>query len=146
MSVETNIRRLVYRIKYHYPTREVVTVCLVALAVVWFIWGSVQAMQKNYELRRVVDAKERQAQLTELEMRTLEYEQRYLQSEEYKKLAVRQRLGHGDPGEKVLILPANTEEASNAGSGGGSQSPAMSREPSNMGQWINFLFGGNVRE
>ena len=102
--MNTSIRRFFYHLRYRYPTREIVTVALVGLAIVWFIWGSVQAMQKNYELRRKVEAKERQAELTELETRTLEYEQRYLQSEEYKKLAVRERLGYGDPGEKVLAV------------------------------------------
>lgn len=143
--MNTSIRRFFYHIRYRYPTREIVTVALVGLAIVWFIWGSVQAMQKNYELRRVVEAKERQAELTELETRTLEYEQRYLQSEEYKKLAVRERLGYGDPGEKVLVLPANSEEAGERDASESTNAPNAPK-PSNLAQWGNFLFGGNVRE
>lgn len=143
--MNTSIRRFFYHLRYRYPTREIVTVALVGLAIVWFIWGSVQAMQKNYELRRVVEAKERQAELTELETRTLEYEQRYLQSEEYKKLAVRERLGYGDPGEKVLILPANSPSASEQDAPDTTATPRTTR-PSNLAQWGNFLFGGNVRE
>jgi hypothetical protein len=133
-----------YRLKYRYPTREIATVVLVGFAIVWFIWGSVQAMQKNYELRRRVDGLERQAQLVELEMRMLEYEQRYLTSEEYQKLAVRERLGYGDPGEKMLLLPPNSEEAKRADAS--DQTSAASVKPSNVRQWLNFLFGGNVRE
>lgn len=145
MSIETKIRRTIYHIRYHYPTREVVTVLLVGVAIVWFIWGSVQAMQRNYELRKVVEDKRRTAQITELEMKTLEYEQRYLQSEEYKKLAVRERLGYGDPGEKVLILPTNSLAATAADQGTATQAKEQPR-PSNLSQWGNFLFGGNVRE
>ena len=142
--MNTKIRRLVYHIRYRYPTREVITVLFVAVAITWFIWGSVQAMQKNFELRKVVEDKARQAQLTDLETKTLEYEQRYLQSEEYKKLAVRERLGYGDPGEKVLVLPANSSDAADPTAGSLAQ-PAESPKPSNISQWGNFLFGGNVR-
>ena len=145
MSIETKIRRTIYRIRYRYPTREIITVLLVGITIVWFIWGSVQAMQRNYELRKVVEDKRRTAQLTELEMKTLEYEQRYLQSEEYKKLAVRERLGYGDPGEKVLILPPNSAEATATGQTATTIAQSVAR-PSNLSQWGNFLFGGNVRE
>ncbi len=142
-----NIRRTWYHLKYRYPTREVGMVIGIAVVIVGFIWGSVQAMQKNYELRHTVDGLQREVELVELEMQMLEYEQRYLQSEEYKKLAVRQRLGHGDPGEKVLILPANSPQATAADA---STAPAgatdESQRPSNASQWMNFLFGGNVRE
>lgn len=142
--MQTNIRRFIYHIRYRYPTREIVTVIFVGIAIVWFIWGSVQAMQKNYDLRKVVEDKARQAQLTELETRTLEYEQRYLQSEEYKKLAVRERLGYGDPGEKVLVLPANSASATD-NDAASDIARKESPKPSNLAQWGNFLFGGNVR-
>ena len=142
-----NLQRLWYRIKYQYPTREVVMAAGIAAVIVWFIWGSVQAMQKNYELRRSVDSLQREASLVELEMQMLEYEQRYLQSEEYKKLAVRERLGYGDPGEKVLMLPANSAEASQSDAVGQEVvTPAKQPPVSNVSQWMNFLFGGNVQE
>ncbi|MGO3702132.1 MAG: hypothetical protein ACTJG2_03030 [Candidatus Saccharimonadales bacterium] len=140
-----NIKRTWYHIKYRYPTREIAMAIGIALVIVWFIWGSVQAMQKNYELRRMVDSKQREVSLAELEMQMLEYEQRYLQSEEYKKLAVRQRLGYGDPGEKALMLPANTPQASRGDEP--ENTPAQTaQKPSNLSQWMNFLFGGNVQE
>lgn len=142
-NIHLRLQRLWYRIKYRYPTREIATVALVGLAIVWFIWGSVQAMQKNYELRHRVDGLERQAQLVELEMRMLEYEQRYLNSEEYQKLAVRERLGYGDPGEKVLLLPPNSDQAKKTNA---TTQATRAQQPSNVRQWANFLFGGNVRE
>lgn len=141
--MNTGIRRFIYHVRYRYPTREIITVACVGIAIVWFIWGSVQAMQKNYDLRKVVEDKRRTAELTDLEMKTLEYEQRYLQSEEYQKLAVRERLGYGDPGEKVLVLPANSAAAVGTKS---TTKPQESSKPSNLSQWGNFLFGGNVRK
>jgi hypothetical protein len=146
MGINTKIRKMFYHIKYQYPTREVAMVAGIALITIWFMWGSVLAMQKNYELKKTVEAKERQAKLSDLETKMLEYEQRYLNSEEYKKLAVREHLGYGDPGEKLMILPPNTpgldkdEPTSPAGE------VASDEKPSNISQWANFLFGGNVRE
>jgi hypothetical protein cdivTM7_00627 len=138
------MRRLWYQIKYRYPTREFLTIIGAAMVVFCFLAGSVQSMQKNYELRRQVEYKQREAKLIELEMKTLEYEQSYLKSEEYQKLAVRQRIGYGDPGEKLLILPANSPDNNNE-----NLVPLEKKEtppPSNLQQWMNFLFGGNARK
>ncbi len=143
--MNTHIKRFIYHLRYHYPIREIITVLLVGIAIVWFIWGSVQAMQKNYELRKVVQDRTRQAELVELETLALEYEQRYLQSEEYQRLSVRERLGYGDPGEKVLVLPANST-ASSEGDAAPATQRAESPRPSNLSQWGTFLFGGNVRD
>lgn len=143
--MDTHIRRFIYHIRYRYPVREIITILLVGVAIVWFIWGSVQAMQKNYELRKVVQDRARQAELIELEALALEYEQRYLKSEEYQRLAVRERLGYGDPGEKVLMLPANSTAAS-ANDAVRSAEQSDPKTPSNISQWGNFLFGGNVRD
>lgn len=143
--LDIKIRRLWYHLRYRYLTREIITVAGVTLVILWFIIGSVQAMQKNYRLRGGVESKRQASELLELEVKTLEYEQRYLQSEEYKKLAVRQRLGYGDPGERVLILPPNSSEVTQFDAEVATQRQADPVPPSKFRQWMNFLFGGNVR-
>lgn len=109
-------------------------------------WGSVQAMERNYTLQKGVDLKRYQLRLAELQKQKLEYEQNYYESDEYKELAVREKLGLVMPGEKVLILPENTvppdEEV---------QATTVPRvvEQNNIQQWINFLSGtsfSNLRE
>lgn len=118
----------------------------VGLLAIWFMWGSVQAMQKNYQLRQIVEDKKRQAQLIELEAEMLEYRQNYLKSDEYRKLAVREYLGHGDPGEKLLILPANSQQAITTDEGyEDSVAPTKVTRPSNLSQWLNFLLGSNAK-
>lgn len=107
-------------------------------------WGSISVMQRNYTLQRSLDDRERQHKLAELEVATLKYQQNYLKSAEYQELAVRERLGYGQPGEKVLILPPHTARASML-EDAKPTSAEISREPSNVQLWINFLFGGNVR-
>lgn len=146
MFQNTKISRLLYSIKYRYPTREVLLACGIALATIWFMWGSVQAMQKNYQLRKIVDDKAREEKLIRLQTSMLEYKQNYLKSEEYQKLAVREYLGYGDPGEKLLILPANSQKAINTDEKFDSTPIVVSRvKPSNLSQWLNFLFGANVK-
>ena len=141
------IQKLRYQLRYRYPTRQIASIVAVVAIVLWFIWGSVVAMQKNYSLRANVAAKKRERSLVELQMKTLEYEQAYLKSDEYRKLAVRERLGKGDPGEKVVVLPANSPQAS-------AQDSPVERvtatppapEPSNFSQWLTFLLGGNANQ
>lgn len=118
----------------------------VGLVAIWFMWGSVQAMQKNYQLRQVVEDKKRQARLIELEAQMLEYRQNYLKSDEYRKLAVREYMGYGDPGEKLLILPANSQTAIDTDKQyEASVAPTKIAPPSNLSQWLNFLLGSNAK-
>ena len=68
-------------------------------------WGSIESMQKNYELQRSIDNKRQQVEIEKLQVALLEYESKYYQSEEYQELTIRQRTGKGLPGEKQLDHP-----------------------------------------
>jgi hypothetical protein len=108
-------------------------------------WSSIGAMQRNYDLQKTIDSKQRQLKLAELETQNLQYEQRYYKSAEYQELEVRKRLGLASPGEHVLLLPPNSEQAKNADAAL-TKKVATTLEPvSNFQQWVNFLFGGNQR-
>lgn len=109
------------------------------IAASW-VWGSVQAMERNYALQKEIDFKQRQLQLAELETQKLEFEQNYYKSDEFKELAVREKLGLVVPGEKVLILPPNSPEAS---AGEEDDRTIVRAVPEgNFQAWVNFLFGG----
>lgn len=122
-----------------------VVVIAAFIAISW-AWASIGVVQKNYALQREVDDKLRQKQLVELETQSLEYEQKYYKSDEYLTLEVKQRLGLAEPGEKVVILPPNTVSASQNDDTSTATTPGQSKgdtEPTELQQWINFLFGGN---
>lgn len=141
---KTNIRKLYYRANTQYFTLNNVVVVVALFVAASWAWGSVSVMGRNYELQKEVDAKARQQRLLELENQTLTYQQRYYKSDEYKELAVRERLGLVRPGEKVLILPPNSAEATAADAVfEEKQTAGQAVKPSNAEQWINFLFGGN---
>lgn len=140
----TTIRRTYYHVRNNYLTTNNLVILVGLLIAASWAWGSVQAMERNYALQKGVDYKQRELRLAELEKQKLEYEQNYYRSDEYKELAVREKLGLVSPGEKVLILPRNTVPADDENR---SSSVAIARPvpESNFQQWVNFLFGGSVR-
>ena len=105
-------------------------------------WGSIGMMQRNYGLQKEIDTKNRQEKLVELETQSVEYQQKYYQSSEFQELSARKYLGLAAPGEKVLVLPPNTNTAKSTDTGA-VQSTPRTTPPSNIEQWTNFLFGGN---
>ena len=140
-----NIRRLYYQVRHRYFTMNNIVIAVALLIGASWAWSSIGAMQRNYDLQKTIDSKQRQLKLAELETQNLQYEQRYYKSAEYQELEVRKRLGLANPGEHVLLLPPNSEQAKNADAAL-TKKVATTLEPvSNFQQWVNFLFGGNQR-
>jgi cell division protein FtsB len=140
----TTLRRFYYHARHTYfTTNNLVVVIGLCVAASW-AWGSVQAMERNYALQKEVDFKRRELRLSELETQKLQFERNYFKSDEYKELAVREKLGLVNPGEKVLILPPNSTAAS-ADETSGSATVARTVPESNLQSWVNFLFGGAYR-
>jgi hypothetical protein len=137
-----NIRRLYYQFRHKYLTLNNIVMAIgLAIAAGW-VWGSLGVMQRNYALQKELDDKSRQLIVAQLDTASAQLEQRYYQTDEYKELAVRERLGLATPGESVLILPPNSDAAKNVGKVTATDTSAP--EPkSNLMQWVDFLFGGN---
>jgi hypothetical protein len=140
----TNIKKLYYRFTHEYLTLNNVVVVVALLVAASWAWGSIGVMQRNYDLQKEVDAKARSQKVLELETATLTFEQRYYKSEEYKELAVRERLGLASPGENVLILPPNSAEAKAADAELTKKQPISAVQQSNFQQWVNFILGGSA--
>lgn len=135
-----SLRRWYYHLRHRYLTTNNIVVIVGLLIAASWVWGSVQAMERNYALQKEIDFKQRQLQLAELETQKLEFEQNYYKSDEFKELAVREKLGLVVPGEKVLILPPNSPEAS---AGEEDDRTIVRAVPEgNFQAWVNFLFGG----
>ena len=140
-----NTRRIYYQIRHKYFTlNNVVIVVAFGIAASW-VWGSLGVMQRNYDLQKELDVKQRQLQLAQLETSSLELEKRYYQTREYQELAVREDLGLVIPGEKVLILPPNSQAAMEADTVTATAAAPVAARASNFQQWVNFLFGGNSK-
>lgn len=129
------IRRFIYRLKHDYLTlNNVVIAAAIAIAFSW-IWGSIESMQRNYELQQLVDSKKHQIQVEKLRVQLLAYESKYYESAEYQELAIRKRMGKGLPGEKLLIVPTTDLKKADT------SAQKQEQKTSNFQQWVNFLFG-----
>lgn len=140
-----NLRKTYYHLRHRYFTMNNVVVAIALLIAASWAWGSVQAMERNYSLQKELNHKQRELKLTQLETDTLRYQQKYYESDEYKELAIRERLGLVQPGEKVLILPPNSATAKAVDNTVAAKEAPQKVSESNIQQWINFLFGGAYR-
>jgi len=140
-----NIRRIYYLFRHKYFTLNNAVVAIAFMIAAGWVWGSLGVMQRNYSLQKELDDKSRQLIVAQLDTENAKLEQRYYQTDEYKELAVRERLGLVTPGESVLILPPNSEAAKNADKAVMMTSSTQTVPVSNFGQWMNFLFGGNSK-
>ncbi|MEO6109627.1 MAG: hypothetical protein ABIP50_01275 [Candidatus Saccharimonadales bacterium] len=138
---KTNIRRLIYTARNRYLTLNNVVILVAFLIAASWVWGSLGMMQRNYNLQKEVDYKKRQLELVELQKDNLNLQKRYYQTAEYQELAVRESLGLVRPGEKVLILPENSQAAKDADAVK-TVAAVPIEQSSNLEQWVNFLFGG----
>jgi len=138
-----NIRRLYYKISHKYFTLNNVVVVIAFVIAAGWVWGSLGVMQRNYALQKELESKTRQLTVAQLDTESAKLEQRYYNTDEYKELAVRERLGLVSPGESVLILPPNSEAAKNIGKTDPTAVAVQITPVSNFTQWINFLFGSN---
>ena len=138
-----NIRRIYYHISHRFFTVNNLVIAVAFVIAVSWVWGSLGVMQRNYDLQKQLDYKKRELQLAELETTNLQLQGKYYQTREYQELAVREDLGLAFPGEKVLILPPNSQAAKDADNVVVSISTPVAPKASNFGQWMNFLFGAN---
>jgi hypothetical protein len=141
---DINIHKIIYTIRHKYLTFNNIVIAAAFLIAASWVWGSLEVMQRNYNLQKQVDIKQRQLQLTRLQRDSLELQKKYYQTDEYKELAVRDTLGLVRPGENLLILPPNSAEAVAADALVQKVTIAQESLP-NLQQWLNFLFGGNSR-
>jgi len=142
-----NIRKTYYLIRHRYLTMNNMVIVVALIIGAGWAWGSVQMMQRNFDLQKEIDDKRRQQVLIQLQADMLGYEQRYFSSSEYQELAIRERMGLVMPGEKVLILPPNSTAAQKADQliSNDSSSQEATAVPSNFELWMNFLFGTRER-
>jgi len=126
-------------IKLYFNLNNAVVIVAFLIAATW-VWNTVIAIQRNFDLQQQVDKLAEQNAILELQNKTRMFENKYYQSNEYLELSAREHLNKVAPGERLLILPPNTVQ------------PAANKQPvvaddipiterSNFAQWVYFLFG-----
>ena len=137
-KVKTQLRRLRYFTKRDILTlNNIVLFAAVILCLVW-TYGAVNSMARNWELEEKLKTRQLEAAKLKLEVETLELEQEYYQTDEYKELMARIKSNKMQPGETMVVLPKNSEVAINKYANAKTE---MKTERSNFAEWLDFLFG-----
>lgn len=142
--MQTSLRRLklaTFQFLRRCFTRERIVLTVIACASLYFIGFSITSMSRNWELEQTLSEKSREKALLELEVENITLENRYYASEEYQELSARAHQNKMAPGETMVYLPKNSESAKNKHKTTAVAKTADEEKPSNLSQWLAFLFG-----
>lgn len=128
---------------HRWATLNTGIIMVAAFIVLSWVWGSVSMIQANFEAQKAVEERQREKDILELEVETLRYQQNYYNSDEFKDLEARSKLGLASPGEKVLILPPNSAQAQQQDEQDSKAKTVADKTAarSNFQQWLDFLSG-----
>ena len=139
-DLKTRLRRFYYRIKHDYLSFDNVIFFVAIIACFFWTYSSLSATAKNWELSQKLTTRQREQKLLELERASIELENEYYRSNEYQELAARAKANKMFEGEHLVYLPENSEAARKKYNSS-SQTDLSTSEPSNVSQWMSFLFG-----
>ena len=136
-NLRTSARRFFYKVRTRWLVFDNLALIICIILCVWWTYGSITAMTRNWNLSRTLADTERELALISLEVETLELENEYYQSEEYQELSARAKLNKKLPGESLVYLPENSEYAITK-----HQKTSIDEQPEkpNISQWFDFLF------
>lgn len=131
-------RRWKFKLRHDFLTVEnVVLIVAIALCLVW-TYQSVAAMSRNWELSERLTAERKSLELLNLEVETAELQNEYYQTDEYQELMARRNLDKQTSGEKMVVMPENSEAAKNKHKV--EVKEVEQQEMSNIEKWMAYLF------
>ena len=134
------LRRLKYRMRHDFFTVENVVLFLaIVLCLVW-TYSSIMAMTRNWELSEKLTAERKQLELVSVEVEAAELENDYYRSDEYQELLARKYLDKKLPGENMVVMPENSEEAKDKHKEEVAEIATNKAEYSNFEKWMMYLF------
>ena len=142
-KLKIRTRQFIYHLKHDIFIFDNIIIIIAVAAGLYFTWGSISSMSRNWELASNLAAKQRELALTQLEVETMKLQNTYYQSTEYQELAARHLQNKSLPGETMVYLPNNSEAAQRKHSDEILTEADALRTPeqSNFDQWMGFLFG-----
>ena len=138
-TLKTKFRRLGYRIKRWFSQDRMIFVVAIAMCLIW-TWGAISAMSRNWDLEQRLVSRRQELTLLQLEIDSLELENRYYASDEYQELTARAKQNKLNDGETLVYLPENSNYAKHKYDDT-AVAEVTSEEPSNFEQWFSFIFG-----
>ena len=138
LRVQTFFRKIRYYAKKDvFTLRNIITVIAVLICFYW-AWGAINSTTRNWNLEEKLKSKQLEAAKIKIEVDKYRLEQQYFETDEYKELMARMKLGKKAEGETMVILPENSE---NARTKYLEKELEESEYRSNFSQWLDFLFG-----
>lgn len=139
MSIKDGVRHIKYKLRHDFLSIENVALILAIVLCLMWTYQSIAAMSRNWELSETLTREKTELQLLDIEVETLSLENDYYQTPEYQELMARKLLDKQLPGEKMVVLPENSEAARSKHQVVPPAAPE-SPELSNLEQWIQYLF------
>ena len=125
--------------KHDFLTVEnVVLILAIVLCLVW-TYQSIAAMSRNWELTERLTTEKKALELLGVEVEAAELENEYYKTNEYQELLARKYLDKKMPGENMVIMPENSEEAKTKYEVV-AMAEEMEKEYSNFEKWMMYLF------
>ena len=138
MSVKDSLRRTKFKLKHDFFTIEnVVLLAAIILCLVW-TYQSIAAMSRNWELSETLTTEKKELELLSAEVEAAELENDYYKTEEYQELLARKYLDKKMPGENMVVMPENSEEAINKHKV--AKAEKVEKNYSNFERWMMYLF------
>ncbi|MBQ3452986.1 hypothetical protein IJG28_02190 [Candidatus Saccharibacteria bacterium] len=131
-------RMMKFKLRHDYLSVEnVVLVLAVFLCLVW-TYQSITAMSRNWALTEKLATEKKTLELLNVEVETAELENEYYRTEEYQELLARKYLNKQSSGEKMVVLPENSDAAKNKHAVKVERKTEKTR--SNFEKWMMYLF------
>ena len=137
---KTKLRRFYFRIKHDYFSFDNVIFFIAIAACIAWTYSSLSATSRNWELSQKLATKNMELSLIRYEVDNLELENDYYRSAEYKELSARAKQNKMLEGEHLVYLPVNSTAAITKYDTTTDES-SETTVPSNVSQWMSFLFG-----
>ena len=139
-KAEAKLRSATYKVTHDYFNFENVILAIAVILCISWTWRAISSMSRNWELAQRLATRQKDLAVSSLEVGNLEAENEYLKTEEYQELAARKQQGKKLSGETMIYLPNNSESARSKHQPI-EETVEEEEAPSNLEQWISFLFG-----
>ena len=137
-GIKTRFRRLNYKLRHDFFTVEnVVLLVAILLCLVW-TYQAIVAMSRNWELSERLTTERKNLELAQVEVEAAELENEYYKTAEYQELMARKVLDKKLPGENMVVMPENSDEAKTKHQK--EEKKEEERVYSNFEKWMMFLF------
>ena len=136
-KIKTKLRRVKYYTKKDYLTVHNIAAAAALILGLVFTYNAITATTRNWQLEQKLKEITLQSEKLKLEVETLQLEQKYYDTDEYKEIMAREKQGMMLEGETMVILPDNTETAKTKYF----EIDEPQKKRTNLDEWLDFLFG-----